>query len=255
MASVINILTVVGTALLSVRLYSSHLHLRYRAFFLFLIFFTLQNVALAVIGPKPGLYQKVWVLSEPIAWVFDVWVVLEVYSLVLQDYRGLSTVGRWFLVIGIVVALLASGFSLIVPSRYTTQGHLMTYYYVAERAVYFSLVVFLLTILALLLRYPITLNRNTVVHSVIFSVYFLGNTAIFLMLSTHGSGMLPTATHAIQAVNVGALAVWLALLNPAGEQRRQRLHPAWMPGREETLVKQLNSLNVALLRAAHLDCT
>jgi hypothetical protein len=39
------------------------------------------------------------------------------------------------------------------------------------------------------------------------------------------------------------------MLNTAGEQRQQRLRPVWMPGREEELVSQLNSLNVALLRA------
>jgi hypothetical protein len=39
-------------------------------------------------------------------------------------------------------------------------------------------------------------------------------------------------------------------LNKAGEQRRQRLHPARLPGREEQLIGQLNSLNMALMRAA-----
>ena len=125
----------------------------------------------------------------------------------------------------------------------------MAYYYVAERAVYFSLVVFLLTILVLLMRYPITLNRNAITHSVVFSVYFLSNTAIFLLLSTRGFGVIRIATYGTQAVNLIALGTWLAMLNTAGEQRQQRLRPVWMPGWEEELVSQLNSLNVALLRA------
>jgi hypothetical protein len=249
MSSVINALIVVAAALLSGRIYFSGLHRRYRAFFNFLIFFALQNLALTILGETSGAYQKVWVLSEPIEWFFYVWVVLELYSLVLQDYQGLYTAGRWSLIVAISVALLASGFSLIVPSHSTHQGHLMASYYMAERAVYFSLVVFLLTILALLTRYPITLNRNAVVHSVVFSVYFFGNTAAFLLLTTHGYGMIQIAAYIIQAVNLGALGTWLAMLNPAGEQRQQRLRPAWMPGQEEKLLNQLNSLNVALMRA------
>ena len=50
MDGVINILTVAAAALLSVRLYFSGLHRRYRAFFLFLIFFALQSSAPAVLG-------------------------------------------------------------------------------------------------------------------------------------------------------------------------------------------------------------
>jgi hypothetical protein len=248
-SSVINVSIVAGAALLSARLHFSGLHRRYRAFFLFLIFFTLQNVALAVFAPGSGAYQKIWVLTEPIGWFLYAWVVLELYSLVLQDYQGLYTVGRWSLIVAVSVALLASGFSLMVSSHSTRQGHLMAYYYVAERAVYFSLVVFLLTILVLLMRYPITLNRNTIIHSVVFSAYFLSNTVIFLLLSTRGFGTIRMAIYATQAINLGALGTWLAMLNTAGEQRPQRLRPAWMPGREEELVSQLNSLNVALLRA------
>jgi len=102
----------------------------------------------------------------------------------------------------------------------------------------------------LLTRYPITLNRNIIVHSVIFSIYFLSNTAVFLLLSTGGPGAIRIAAYAIQVVNLGALGIWLAMLNPAGEHRPQRLRPAWMPGAEEELLNQLKSINQAVLRAA-----
>jgi hypothetical protein len=247
-SSVINGLIVAGAAILSARLYFSGLHRRYRAFFLFLIFFALQNVSVAVFTSKSEAYQKVWVLSQPIEWFLSVWVVLELYSLVLKDYRGLYTVGRWSLMVAIAAGLLASCISLILPLRYTHQGHLMAYYYVAERAINFSLVVFLVTILVLLTRYPITLNRNTIVHSVVFSIYFLAITTVYLLLTTRGYGMIQIAGYITQAVNLGALGTWLVMLNRAGEQRPQRLRPAWMPGGEEKLLSQLNSLNVALLR-------
>jgi hypothetical protein len=247
-SSIIDLAIGAGAALLIVRLYFSGLHRRYQAFFYFLVFFILQNGVLGILGQRSGAYQKVWVLTQPIEWFLCVWVVLELYSLVLKDYQGLYTVGRWSLIAAVFVALLASGFSLLLPSRSTHQGHLMAFYYVAERAVYFSLIVFLLTMLALLLRYPITLNRNSIVHSLVFSVYFLGNTAAFLLVTTRGFPGLQVAAYAIQMVNLGALGTWLAMLNPAGEKRPQKLRPAWMPGAEERLLTQLNSLNMALLR-------
>jgi uncharacterized membrane protein YcgQ (UPF0703/DUF1980 family) len=125
----------------------------------------------------------------------------------------------------------------------------MRYYYVAERAVYFSLVVFLLSILGLLMQYPITLSRNIVVHSMVFSVYFLCNTVLYLLLSMRGYAVIFQIVDALSVITLGAVGAWLVMLNPAGELRKLTLRPQWMPGREEELVSQLNHLNAALLRA------
>lgn len=249
MPHILELLIVAGTAILSIRLFASGLYRRYRAFFSYLIFTTLHDGVLAVPRPDGKLYYQIWIRTEPVEWLFFALVVLEVYALVLQDYKGLSTVGRWALIAAVAVALLASGLSVMAPSQYSGQNPLLTYYYVAERAVYFSLAVFLLTILGVLMQYPISLNRNILVHSIVFSVYFLAYTVIYLLLSTHGKSVLSAVRLALDAFTLGALATWLAMLNPAGELRKQSLRPAWMPGREEELVSQLNHLNAALLRA------
>jgi hypothetical protein len=125
----------------------------------------------------------------------------------------------------------------------------MTYYFVAERAVYFSLLVFLISILVFLMQYPVALSRNIIVHSMVFSVYFLGNTVIYLLLSMRGYDSIPAVTYALSAITLAAVGAWLVLMNPAGEIRKVSLRPHWMPGKEEELVSQLNHLNAALLRA------
>lgn len=249
MTGVINFVIVVATALLAFRIFLSDLHRRYRAFFCFLIFEVLRNSVLGKLDWSGGWYQKIWVLTEPVEWLFFVWVVLELYSLVLEDYQGLAKVGRWALIASVCVALLASGISLMAPSHDTIQGQLMRYFYVADRAVYFSLVAFLVTILGFLMQYPISLNRNVIVHSVVFSIYFLGNTVIYLFLSARGFGVLEVVKNASVVTTLAALGTWLVVLGPAGEMQKLRLRPDWMPGKEEDLVKQLNNLNIALLRA------
>jgi hypothetical protein len=252
---IVDLLIAAGTALLSVRLYASGLSRKYRAFFYYLIFSTLQLGYMACLDPTSRRYQDAYVVSEPISWFLYAVVVLELYSLVLADYQGLYTVGRWALIIAVTLALLASAISLMVPSIGNQQKSLLgglsvlRYYYVAERAVYLSLIVFLLTILFVLLQYPITLKRNIVVHLVVFLVYFLGNTVVYLVVSMVGWDAVPEVPYPLLAVTLGSLGAWLALLNPAGEMRKIRLRPAWMPGKEEQLVSQLNSLNAALLRA------
>jgi hypothetical protein len=251
MGRILDLLIVAGTALLAVRLFTTGiLHRRYRIFFYYLIFETLRATVLAYLGQGSNAYQKAWVLTEPVEWLFLAMVVLEIYALVLQDYRGLSTASRWAVIAAVAIALLASALSLIAPSQ-SSQSHLMRYYYVAERAVYFSLVVFLISILGFLMQYPITLSRNIVVHSMVFSVYFLGNSFIYLLLSTRGYGSLPVVTYALDAVTLAALGAWLALLSPAGELRKLRIRHYTQPGREEELVNQLGRLNAALLRATN----
>lgn len=248
---ILNIVIVVGTAALSARLYWYGLNRRYRAFFLYLIFYTLQTAFMMTLDIHGGLYQKVYVITEPVTWVFYVLVVVELYSLVLADYQGLYTFGRWALMIAVVLALTASAISLLLPSHNVTgQSPLMWYYYRAERAIYFSLMVFLLTILFLLLQYPIALRRNIILHSIVYSVYFLCNALFSSLLSTQGKPVLVIIGYFVQGVTIMALGSWLTVLNPQGEKPKFVLRPHWMPGKEEDLVRQLNSLNDLLLRAA-----
>jgi hypothetical protein len=204
--------------------------------FYFLDLLRVQNVTPIALDNSSGTYQKVWVLSQPAEWSFYAWVVLELYSLVLEDYRGLLTVGRWSVMAAVSAAVLESVCSLAVPPRITRQGLLMAYCYVAERAVYLSLGVFLVTSLALLGRYPITLNRNTIIHSVVFSLYFLSNMVMFLLLSAGGCALIRLATLGIQIVNLAVLGTWLATLSVAGEQRRQRQRPDTANGQEQILL-------------------
>jgi hypothetical protein len=250
MVRTIEYLIVAGTAALSVRLYQSELSQKYKAFFYYLIFFSLQSAFMMQLAPRGVVYAYTFVFTEPLAWIFYALVVLEVYSLVLADYQGLYTAGRWALIIALMMALIASCLSLLIPSHGHHQGsRILPYYYVAERAVYLSLVVFLITILFVLLQYPITLKRNIVVHSVVFSVYFLCNTIVYSVLSLRGFATIDGVKVTLLCVSLTSVGAWLALLNPAGEARTVRLRPAWMPGKEEQLVSQLNSLNAALLRA------
>jgi hypothetical protein len=247
---VLNVLIVLGMGGLSVRLYSTGLSHRYRGFFYYLVFETIQTGVMLPMDQRSGLYQKFYVLTEPINWIFYAWVVLELYSLVLKDYQGLYTVGSRALMVAVALALLGSAIIVMVPSHGATQGsRVLPYYYLAQRAIYFSLVVFLLTILGFLLQFPVTLSRNITLHSVVYTVYFLCNTVIYLMLGTVGFKLISVLSYALLAATLGSLVAWLAMLNPAGEERRMRLRPTWMPGREEELIGQLNSLNEALLRA------
>src|SRR5215510_13183368 len=94
----LQIATVAGLLLTALRLYLSGIYRRYRFFFSYLIFAAAQLAsALLIHNPRSNLYAYFFLLTEPVLWVFYVLVVLELYSLVLEQHRGLFTAGRWAL--------------------------------------------------------------------------------------------------------------------------------------------------------------
>src|SRR5438046_318870 len=104
----------------AIRLYCQSLHRWYRILFIFLCFHVLRSFTLLAIGwwwPKTGrphnAYAWTWVRTEPLIWLFYILIVLELYSRVLQNYRGLQTVGRWVFFIALSLAILISGVSVL----------------------------------------------------------------------------------------------------------------------------------------------
>ena len=81
-------LIVAGFAVLTVRLFTAGLHRRYRIFFCYLVFTTLHFGVASSLDQSSHAYLHIWVLTEPVEWLFSVLVVLEIYGLVLQDYKA-----------------------------------------------------------------------------------------------------------------------------------------------------------------------
>jgi hypothetical protein len=242
--SALSALIVVLSVALGIRLYASGLYRTFRIFFIFIVFYSLHSGVLLVLDQTKNLYFKVWVLTAPVEWILQVMVVLELYSLVLRNHRGLYRVGRWALIVAVAIALLAAALSFIIPSEPLVRSRVLSYELMAERTIYLSLLVLILTLMFLLMRYPIRLSRNIAVHYVVFVMFFLGNAFVGLFLTT-GGDVSPAIQYVVLLVAAIALGTWLVLLSPAGEQRRLRLSStSYHKGREDELAR----LNDILLK-------
>lgn len=236
--------------MLAVRLLRLDLHRRYRVFFAYLIFWTVRSAVLLPVNVKSGAYQIIWIVTEPLLWVFYILLVLELYSLILESHKGLYTVGRWVMYFGFGIAVVGSVLSLIPPPHDPVkQSTLLAYVLLIERGVDVSVVLFLLVMLLFLLWYPVPLSRNVIVHSVVYSVFFISNSLGFLLASTLGYHLLRPVNLGTMAVSTICVFIWLKYLSRAGEERLTTLRAAWRPGQERQLVEQLNSINATLLRA------
>jgi hypothetical protein len=259
--SFFQVVATLGSALTVLKLFTSGLYRRYRIFFAYFIFRVIYMTALLIItrlrglpggdGIRSNLYFYVYFYAEPVLLLAYILVVVELYSLVLERYRGLYTLGRWAMYAAIVISSTISiltllpklGASLPEPSRK------LMYEVAAERGVDFALVIFILLIVGFLSRYPVPLSRNVVVHTVIYSVFFLSDTLVLLWRTLFGVHVSGTSNAVLVAISSVCSVAWAFLLTEHGEEVRAHL-PQIRPEAEERILHQLDQINATLLKVS-----
>jgi len=103
-------LNVLGSALVVWRLYSLKLHTTYQYFFIGTAFAVIRSSALFPFPPTDKVYYyPIWSWTEPLLWLSYVLIVAELFRLVLREYRGIYTLGRWFFFGAVGIAVFISG--------------------------------------------------------------------------------------------------------------------------------------------------
>lgn len=253
----LQVATLVASALTALQLFRTQLYLRYRIFFYYMIFRVLDGIWPLWVSLKSSAYFYAWVFTEPIALILYVWVVLELCRLVLERHRGLYTLGRWAMYVGMGLSVGLSVLSLMAKIRRAPPQHkavtattsILNYFYATDRGVTFCLAIFLLLMLFLMSRYPVPLSRNLVLHSSLYTVFFLSNTLSVILSSVFGYKLYETIDTGLMAISIGCLVCWLLFLKPKGEDVRMTI-PQFGPEHEERLLLQLDSLNTTLLKVS-----
>jgi hypothetical protein len=245
----LQILSLCGSLLLAVKLYRTGFYSRYRIFFCYFIFRVLNGIWPLCLSVHSEAYLRLWVVSEPLIWMFYVGVVLELYRLVLERHKGLYTMGRWALYFGMALSVGLSVLSLFLRIKPAQRSRILPYIVPADRGVTLCLAIFLLLMLFLLSRYPVQLSRNVILHATLYTTFFLSNTLGVILFSVFGIGLYNSISTGLMVVSCACVYSWLFFLSPKGEEVRMNiLH--FGPEHEERLLYQLDSLNTTLLRAA-----
>lgn len=242
-------LSIVANATAALRLYQLDLNSTYRFFFTYLIFTTFRSLLLLPFDVRRSTYGIIYMITAPILWTFYVLVVLELYSLVLQNYSGIQSLGRWMLYAAIPCSILISVLTLV--SSWSGETYWLLFLSTTvERGVVFSLVIFLLLIFLFLSKYPVPLNRNILVHAIIYTVFFLGISMTMFLRNVLGHEVMRILNHVLVGLSAACYLGWTLLLTRAGESRVVTLRRTWTREVEHRLVDQLNTINSTLLRVA-----
>ncbi len=187
-----------------------------------------------------------YVVYLPLQNILSIVAVRELFALVFDDYPGIQTIGRWAMYAGIILAVVAS----VTIDRFFWDGGagdrdgVLFYMEVVQRSVVFGLALVIITILFVLSRYPLHLNRNAYFSSLFFSLLFLSDAARLLIdsLAPRLYNLYVDWTECL--VIAALLSVWTHLLQPERAAEISRLGLS-TPG-ETHLLEQLESLNAFL---------
>ena len=244
--------SLLGFSLTIFKLFRESLFRRYLFFSLFLIIRIVYVVAGMPLARTSKAYFFYWLFGHPVYWVFYVLVVRELCGLILDKYTGLKTLGRWFMYGSVAIALAMSLLSMItgvnpnIGAR-SSRGA-MGYVLSIDKGVTISLAVFLLVLLALLSRYPVRLQRNVVLHSFVFTSFFLSDGLTKLWVTMFGVETFRVANLVLTTLTAACGFSWFWWLSRKGEE--VTTHVANMDSRnEERLMSQLNYLNQTLIKS------
>ena len=231
------------------RLWSQKLSGVYLFLTVFLAAETLQDIVGFPIERGSDLYAWFFLYSTPVLWILAYLVVLELYRLILEDYPGISSVGRKAVTWCMGLALAVSVVYAIPDLKGEGPSPILRIYFVAERSTVLGLLLFLVLIQLFLLHYRLRLSRNRMVYATGYALYFgaiVAQDVILTALGIRTAGPVGLWVAAIAAV---ILLAGAALLSREGEVRVQ-LESVDSSSDRVRLQQQLADMNRLLSKAA-----
>jgi hypothetical protein len=244
-------LTLLGSALTVLSLYRSGLYRRYRVFFSYFLFRLPNGLWPLLLPSRSNAYFYLWVITQPLIWLFYVLVVRELIGLVLARHKGLNTLGRWAMYFGVGVSVTLSLVTMLLKFKpgAAQSSRIIAYVYGTDRGVELCLALFLILMVLLVSRYPVALGRNIILHVVLFTAFFLGTSLTALLRSVLGIHLFTSIDTGFMALAAACTFGWFFFLTPKGEAAgaAKQYFPA---DQEDRLLYHLDALNATLLKVA-----
>ena len=239
------LLALQGLALIGViaRLVATGLFRTYKSFFAYLLIQLGQFSIPLFIDRNYNLYAYAFFGTEAVISVFYALNLLELYSLVFRNLRGIATISSRYIRISVALAI---GASLLVI-RLERASNPLDQLFTAERIIVSSLMLFVFLITLLLAYYPISLNRNVINYSIGYAVYFTSK-ALALYLRNNGRDWVYPLSEVSLAVSTACLIFWIFALRPDVDQDQGPWVRQWNPRDHEKLLEQLEAINASLIR-------
>jgi hypothetical protein len=248
---ILNYLALTGYFAVLIKLWHANLVREHRWFALYMTVVPLRLLALMLLPNGTRLYGDVYFFTLPFIAFLSALVVLEVYKLVLSQHQGLMKMGRRVIVIALFLGTSAALLLHEVgSSEYASDQPLLERLLTIERSITLVLTIFVLAIASFLSYFPVSLSRNSLLHTVILSTYFLSRTGALWVRNAFGKSIDSPINLFTSLIVLGCIAGWLILLRPEAKDRVMKSGPRFSAADEARILGQLQALNRTLMRSA-----
>ncbi len=247
----LQLFSVLASALLALKLVKIGLWRRYRVFFWYCCIQVADSLWPLFFSNTSNTYLHIWLATQPVLWLFHILLVAELYSLILQQHRGIYSLGRWAMYGAVVIAVCISILTLLphFTPKTPQNSKFLRLELATDRGINFALALFLILILLFLSQFPIKLGRNVVVHAAVYTLYFFTNAFTMFLRTLFGVRANESTNLLFMGGSCLCLVAWLVLLTRQGEKVQAHL-PTISPQREKNALRQLEALNATLLKVS-----
>ena len=245
----LNILQAVGFGILTAKLLATGLASTYRYLTIRAAFECLRVTVALSMTKNSNAYGYFYFATQPMLWVLDILVLLEVYTVVFSSQKGIATLSRKVILGATLFSALLAALTFFFRPESKLSETLMAVATI-ERAVNISLLCFIIVLVGFLTWFPVPLSRNTLVHSTVFSVYFALRAAVSLARASISHDIAGLLNAAVMSASVLSILVWTLGLSQRGQEVKVVSGIRRTGVDEERLIEQLESINRSLIRTA-----
>lgn len=197
-------------------------------------------------------YGLVYVVTQPVLWVFYFLLLLEFYSVILEDFPGVRRLGRLVLFSALVAVTLVCCVVIVLDEQAGMDPYpVLAYLVVQERSIFLSLSALTLSLLWFAWHFRLSIRRNVWVLCACFGGYFLAGAMVLTLRRYFGQDFAPLRNLSNALFYFVALLGAVLFLSKAGETETHPISVIW--GRrnrelEAALAVQLRSFNQVLVK-------
>lgn len=234
--------------LLIITLARNKLYLSYRFLFAYLLVDGCGTAAGLFLHNGTTFYFLLYVSSQALKIVLAIFVVLELYQIVLADHPAISRFGRdvvlYVLGAAAVVAGCAIAFDASVPPG---RSIFLQRFNSFERTMDLWMLLFLLMIAAFMTWFPVRLARNSFLYMAGFVLYF-STRSVGLLITNLAPRLIGWMDSIMLVVAILCLMTWTFALRRKDDETTVVIGHRWNPEAMDRLTGQLSAINDRLVR-------
>lgn len=216
--------SVIGEALLALRLVSLGLESRFPWLLAMLLGGVARSVVLLGLVPRTTAYGVTWASTAPLVAALQVAAVMELFRRTCEHYRGIGAFARWLLLASVGVGAFMAGLSVAIGADRRPAELALAFLVVGQRYVATGLALAILAFRLFFWRFPAPLRPNVRRHANILTAYLVSIAAAYFAFRPFGDGF---GTRFLMWAELACLAAWALSLSRAGE--REPVAPGGLP--------------------------